>query len=106
MAGQPVFFHAGTAVSRLELSLSCIKCVRARLQYAHLRRYPAGLTRRRSTPEPTMLIGKTDPFVAVFTRGEKSEPWVLVGTTGAAPVRVATHACAIRHLRRRTVSRC
>jgi len=30
-----------------------------------------------------MLVGKTDPFIAVFTRAERSDPWTLVGCTGA-----------------------
>jgi len=51
--------------------------------------------RRRSTPEPTMLIGKTDPFIAVFTKGERSEPWSLVGTTGTRHLRCIA-LCATR----------
>ena len=31
-----------------------------------------------------MLIGKTDPYIAVFTKAEKSAAWSLVGCTGAA----------------------
>ena len=46
-----------------------------------------------------MLIGKTDPFIAVFTKGERSEPWTLVGTTGTRHLPcVAPHARAIRQL--------
>ena len=54
-----------------------------------------------------MLIGKTDPFIAVFTKGERSEPWSLVGTTGTrrhlrcvAPTRARSGsfgaACSLR----------
>jgi hypothetical protein len=89
----PVFFHAGTAVSRLELSLSCEKCVRALGRALAVggccAPRGAALTRLRprSTPEPTMLIGKTDPFIAVFTKNEPAEAWQLVGTTGTAAPR-------------------
>ena len=63
MRQQDVFIHAGSAQSRLEISVSCA-----------------------ALPEPD-LLGPTDPVVTLSTRLNRSDPWKLVAKSGAPGAR-------------------